>query len=184
MSVKPVKNPTRQQQITLRLMIVMGFICMGFFMDSLLRNKVVGYRPLYWLLITTFVYTFFKILYEWYHYWAIKVPVTPPTTRQYTVDIFTTFFKGEPYEMIIETLTAIQAITYPHETYLCDEANDQYLKGICKELGVHHVTRTIKVDAKAGNINNAVSCALCWIRTTCRSQTFLTQSYLISTTLK
>ena len=58
--------------------------------------------------------------------------------------------------MIERTLKAIQAIRYPHNTYLCDEADDPYLKALCARLGVHHVTRTIKVDAKAGNINNAL----------------------------
>ncbi|HEY9196818.1 MAG TPA: glycosyltransferase family 2 protein, partial [Mucilaginibacter sp.] len=55
-----------------------------------------------------------------------------------------------------ETLEAIQGITYPHQTYLCDEADDPYLKDICQKLGVHHVTRKEKIDAKAGNINNAL----------------------------
>ena len=85
------------------------------------------------------------------------MPPTPPLTHRYTVDIFTTFCAGEPYEMIVETLTAIQAITYPHETYLCDEADDPYLRDVCAKLGVHHVTRTDKRNAKAGNINNALS---------------------------
>lgn len=138
-------------------MIVIGSVCMFFFMYSLLKSSVVGYKPLYWLLIATFIYTFFKIIYEWYHYWAISVPKTPPTTRTYTVDIFTTFCAGEPYEMIVETLTAIQKIHYPHQTYLCDEADDPYLRSVCQELGVHHVTRTKKINAKAGNINNALA---------------------------
>ncbi|WP_229310898.1 glycosyltransferase family 2 protein [Larkinella soli] len=77
-------------------------------------------------------------------------------TRSYTVDILTTFCKGEPYEMIVTTLKAIKAIKYPHNTYLCDEADDPYLRRVCEELGVVHVTRTIKKDAKAGNINNAL----------------------------
>jgi hypothetical protein len=129
---------------------------MGFFMNSLFRDNVVGYKPLYWLLISTFVYTFFKIVYEWYHYWSISIPETPPTTRTYTVDILTTFCAGEPYEMIIETLRAMQAITYPHQSYLCDEADDPYLKSVCKKLGVHHMTRKEKINAKAGNINHAL----------------------------
>ena len=156
MSSQVVKPPRPKQLLILRIMIIIGIGCMAFFMYSVLRDSVVGYKPLYWLLISTFVYTSFKILYEWYHYWAISVPATPPKTRQYTVDFFTTFCAGEPYEMIVETLTALQAITYPHETYLCDEADDPYLKEVCQKLGVHHVTRTVKINAKAGNINNAL----------------------------
>ncbi|RZK08840.1 MAG: glycosyltransferase, partial [Flavobacterium sp.] len=61
-----------------------------------------------------------------------------------------------PYEMIEETLLAIVNITYPHQSYLCDESDDPYLKALCEKLGVNHVTRIKKVDAKAGNINNAL----------------------------
>ncbi|MEO6283373.1 MAG: glycosyltransferase family 2 protein [Dyadobacter sp.] len=122
----------------------------------MLSPAVRGYAPLYWMLIIAFVFTCLKILHEWCHYFYITVPKTPPLTKLYTVDIFTTFCAGEPYEMILETLTAIQTITYPHQTYLCDEANDPYLRQVCLDLGVHHVTRTDKRDAKAGNINNAL----------------------------
>lgn len=156
MSIHTVKPPRRKQVLVLRLMILIGIGCMGFFLNSMLQRNVVGYKPLYWLLMATFIFTFFKILYEWYHYWSISVPVTPPATRPYTVDFFTTFCAGEPYDMIVETLTALQKVTYPHETYLCDEADDAYLKEVCKQLGVHHVTRQVKIDAKAGNINNAL----------------------------
>ncbi len=83
-----------------------------------------------------------RVLHEWYHYFYITVPPEPLLTKQFTVDIFTTFCAGEPYPMIVQTLEAIQAITYPHNTYLCDEADDPYLKEICRRLGVHHVTRT------------------------------------------
>ncbi len=151
-----VKPPTRKQLIMLRLMIFFGLVSMGFFITSVLSESVRGYAPLYWMLVVTFVFTCLKVLHEWLHYLFITVPPTPPLTRRYTVDIFTTFCAGEPYEMIVETLTAIQNITYPHETYLCDEADDPYLRGVCERLGVHHVTRTDKRNAKAGNINNAL----------------------------
>lgn len=58
--------------------------------------------------------------------------------------------------MVLNSLRAIQAIPYPHTTYLCDEANDPYLRQMCEQMGVRHVTRTDKRDAKAGNINNAL----------------------------
>lgn len=156
MTPEKVKPPTRKQRFILRSMIVIGIGCMGFFMYSLIQPLIAGYKPLYWLLMSTFIFTLFKILYEWYHYWSISIPQSVPNHKTYTVDIFTTFCTGEPYEMIVETLTAIQAIHYPHQTYLCDEADDPYLKQVCSKLGVHHVTRTVKIDAKAGNINNAL----------------------------
>jgi len=111
------------------------------------------------MLLISIVFICIKITVEWIHYFYIIVPDTPVAERTYTVDILTTFCAGEPYDMIVECLTAIQAITYPHQAYLCDEADDPYLKSVCQKLGVHHITRTDKTDAKAGNINNALKYA-------------------------
>lgn len=155
--IQPIAPPTKKEQFTLRLMITLGLISMGFFLNSMLSLSLKGYAPLYWMLMATFVFTCAKVLYEWTHYFFITIPKTPAGDKVFTVDIFTTFCAGEPYEMIKETLVAIQNITYPHKTYLCDEANDPYLKELCIELGVNHVTRVQKVDAKAGNINNALN---------------------------
>ena len=102
------------------------------------------------------VYGLVRDLSLWYYYLHIQVPRTPVSTRRFTVDVLTTFYPGEPYEMIVETLEAIQKIRYPHTTYLCDEADDPYLKEVCARLGVIHVTRQVRVNAKAGNINNAL----------------------------
>lgn len=151
-----IRQPTFKEQITIRLLILLGVAGMIFFLYQLFDSSNIAYAPLYWLLMINIALTCVKIAYEWYHYFNIKVPEIPIAEKQYTVDIFTTFCAGEPYEMIEETLRAIQAIAYPHEAYLCDEANDTYLKQLCQELDVHHVTRTIKINAKAGNINNAL----------------------------
>ncbi len=151
-----MKGPGFKQKFNLRTMIVIGLGLMVFFLYNLLQPQVMGNPILYWLLMVTFIFAFFKIGYEWYHYWSISIPDKPKASRPYTVDVFTTFCAGEPYEMIEQTLRAAKSITYPHETYLCDEADDNYLKALCQELGIHHVTRTLKIDAKAGNINNAL----------------------------
>ncbi len=111
---------------------------------------------LYWMLMITIVFSCIKFLHEWIHYFYITVPPTPKLDKLFTVDIFTTFCAGEPYDMIEETLIAIKAITYPHQTFLCDESDDPYLKAFCKDLGIFHVTRVKKINAKAGNINNAL----------------------------
>lgn len=156
-SGRGVQSPTRLELFTVRLMIILGLVSMFFFISSVLAPSVRGFAPLYWMLVATFTFTCLKTLHEWYHYFCITVPETPLPEKVYSVDIFTTFCAGEPYEMIEETLNAIQAITYPHQTYLCDEADDPYLKKLCVELNVHHITRTEKKNAKAGNINNALS---------------------------
>ncbi|TAE50405.1 MAG: glycosyltransferase [Bacteroidetes bacterium] len=129
---------------------------MGYFVWWFARKEHIGFAPLYALLLLALVYKFLRILHEWYHYWDIRVTPRPASVRSWSVDMLTTFYPGEPYEMIVETLEAMVAVTYPHTTYLCDEGDDPFLKQKCAELGVVHVTRTVKKDAKAGNINHAL----------------------------
>ncbi|MFP2996131.1 glycosyltransferase family 2 protein [Spongiivirga sp. MCCC 1A20706] len=151
-----VTAPTKKQKRALRFMIVIGVLSTINFFYWFLNPDLVGYKPVYILLIAAMVYSYSKLIYEWYHYWSISVPDEPKGEKRFTVDVLTTYFPGEPYDMIIDTLTAIQKMPYPHTTYLCDEANDPFLMEECKKLGVIHVTRDNRIDAKAGNINNAL----------------------------
>ncbi|MEM7371128.1 MAG: glycosyltransferase [Bacteroidota bacterium] len=138
-------------------MILCGLVAMGIFLFWFFHPKHIGHPFLYWVLNVAILYKFLRLLHEWYHYAGVGISATPIQTKSWTVDIFTTFCPGEPYEMIKRTLEAIQAIQYPHETYLCDEGNDPFLKQLCADLGVHHVYRgKDKTGAKAGNINYAL----------------------------
>ena len=151
--------PTQTELWTIRFMILIGCFSILNFLYWFLRPEYRLYPILYWLLCFTLFYGILRTLYIWYYYWKISIPKLPASEKAFTVDILTTFFPGEPYEMIVETLNAIQNITYPHTAYLCDEANDPFLKKVCEELGVIHVTRENRIDAKAGNINNALQIA-------------------------
>lgn len=151
-----VSAPRKWELWVIRLMVLVGLFTIANFLYWFLHEEFKSDSLLYWLLVITLVYGILRILYMWYHYSSISIPQTPATDKTFSVDILTTFFPGEPYEMIEETLQAIKDITYPHTTYLCDEANDPYLKEFCAKLGVIHVTRNNRKDAKAGNINNAL----------------------------
>lgn len=155
----PIAPPSRRERLTLRLMIILGVGSIGYLLYNLFDDRQIGYAPFYWILMAGLTFNCLRILHEWYHYFSISIPATPAQQHMFTVDILTTFCPGEPYPMIVETLKAIQAIRYPHTTYLCDEANDPYLIAVCRELGVRHVTRNNRMNAKAGNINNALQYA-------------------------
>jgi|GEM_PF-133516 len=148
--------PTKKELRTMRILILIGVASVINFLWWFLDRDHVGNKTLYVLLTAALMYKLLRILHEWYHYWHISVPDKPVATRTYTVDMLTTACPGEPYEMFRRTLTAMQAVRYPHTSYLCDEGNDPALKALCDELGVIHVTRRVKKDAKAGNINNAL----------------------------
>ncbi len=151
-----IKEPTRIEKITLRILITLGLLSIANFFFWFLNPELIDSKLLFWLLIGPLVFDSFRIIYIWYHYWDISVPEKPILTKKLTVDIFTTYFPGEPYEMVEGTLLAIEKMKYPHTTYLCDEANDSRLKEFCKTHGIVHVTRNNRIDAKAGNINNAL----------------------------
>lgn len=151
-----ISPPTRSERLTLRIMILIGTLSLLYLTWRLLDRTVMGYAPFYLLLMAGVIYTHLGLLLEWYHYLAISIPAVPASAPPFSVDILTTFCAGEPYEMVVRTLKAIKAVNYPHESWLCDEADDPYLKRICAEMGIHHVTRTTHADAKAGNINNAL----------------------------
>ena len=152
----PIQPPSRKEKIALRAMIFIGFFSAGFFLYNMFLPANMGFKPLYILLMITMVYYSLKYMHEWYHYFSISVTPRPAPTKNYTVDVFTTYCAGEPFDMLEQTLTAMQAMKYPHTTYCCDEADDPDVKALCQHLGVKHVTRTVKVNAKAGNINNAL----------------------------
>jgi cellulose synthase (UDP-forming) len=142
--------------LRVRLLISGALVLMGIFVYWFADPSHIGYPLLFWLLTIALFFKLLKMLHEWYHYWHVSIPKPPELKRQYTVDIFTTFCPGEPKDMIVNTLRAMQAIRYPHTSYLCDEGDDPELREICQGMGVVHVTRKEKINAKAGNINNAL----------------------------
>lgn len=139
-----------------RLLIGMGVAFMAVFLWVYFQPANRGYSWLFGLLTVSVLFKLARLLHEWYHYWNVRPPVRPCATRNWTVDVLTTYCPGEPREMVINTLRAFQKLRYPHTAWLCDEANDPVLRQICADLGVRHVTRTDRTDAKAGNINNAL----------------------------
>jgi cellulose synthase (UDP-forming) len=154
--ITSIKTPKKRELYTIRGLVAAGMLAMGVFVWWFVRYVDVGYAPLYWMLTIVMVFKLLRMLHEWIHYAGISVPQKPKLKKKFKVDMLTTFCPGEPYEMILTTLKAMKAVRYPHTTYLCDEANDPYLKKECERLGVVHVTREKKVNAKAGNINNAL----------------------------
>lgn len=151
-----IQAPNQREHLIIKFMVFIGICTIVNFLYWFFQPEYKSDTLLYWLLGTTLIYAVFKTLYMWYHYINISLPKPPEKSASFSVDIFTTFFPGEPYDMIVETLEAVQKIVHPHTSYLCDEANDPYLKEVCKKLGVIHVTRNHRTDAKAGNINNAL----------------------------
>ena len=48
---------------------------------------------------------------------------------------------AEPLEMLYETVRAMVALDYSHDTWVLDEEDDERVKGLCFELGAKHFSR-------------------------------------------
>jgi cellulose synthase (UDP-forming) len=154
--ITKARKPTRNEKIIIRMMIAAGMLLMLMFCCWFFGNAEIGHPLFYWLLTFALVFKLVKMLHEWYHYLDLSVPRKPRLKHRFTADILTTYCAGEPLDMLKTTLLAMKAVRYPHTNYLCDEADDPELREFCREHGIVHVTRTVKKDAKAGNINNAL----------------------------
>ncbi|WP_224483747.1 glycosyltransferase [Robertkochia aurantiaca] len=148
--------PSKKEKLTLRFLIVIGLLSIINFAFWFFSLELIDNALLFGLLTATLAYSAIRVLYEWYHYWSISTPEKKNMKRHLTVDMLTTYFPGEPYDMIENTLEAMKNVRYPHTTILCDEANDPRLIDFCKRNDIVHVTRDNRIDAKAGNINNAL----------------------------
>jgi cellulose synthase (UDP-forming) len=81
------------------------------------------------------------------------------------VGVATTFVPGaEPLAMLEETVKALVAMDYPHDTWVLDEGDDDAVKELCLQLGAHHFSRkhfpqyqtetgTFEARSKHGNYN-------------------------------
>ncbi|QQR52877.1 hypothetical protein IPG36_02050 [bacterium] len=70
---------------------------------------------------------------------------TPPPkpARGLRVAFITTYVpNSEPIELLKQTLPAMLATHYPHDTWLLDEGNDDTARILCAQLGVRHFSRS------------------------------------------
>lgn len=91
------------------------------------------------------------------------VPMKPPSG--WKVGVAVTFVPGvESLEMLEETLRALVAMRYPHDTWVLDEGDAPAVRVLCDRLGAHHFTRRhrpdlrtargrFKAGTKYGNVN-------------------------------
>lgn len=140
-----------------RLLAVFGMSGLVVLWVRLLDPEIRGEPWFYWPILVTLSYRMLWWAMEWVNYIRPKVEPHVACRRDWRVDVLTTACPGEPRGMILRTLVAMVSIRYPHTNYLCDEGDDPVLKEACLILGVKHITRREKTDAKAGNINHALA---------------------------
>jgi cellulose synthase (UDP-forming) len=64
---------------------------------------------------------------------------------------------NEPPEILLPTIAAAVALQPHHETWVLDDGNRPAVKELATSLGARYLTRPHHTDAKAGNLNHALS---------------------------
>jgi hypothetical protein len=81
-------------------------------------------------------------LARWFALPLMRRPLEMPVVGRWRVGVATTFVPGaEPIEMLEETVSALVAMDYPHDTWVLDEGDDPAVRELCSRLGAHHFTR-------------------------------------------
>ncbi|MDB5161793.1 MAG: hypothetical protein JWM52_301 [Candidatus Saccharibacteria bacterium] len=72
------------------------------------------------------------------------------------VDVYIPVY-GEPVEEVKATAIAARNIYGKHRTYILDDGDSDEIKAMAKKVGVDYIRRPVHNNAKAGNINYALS---------------------------
>ncbi|CAN5820853.1 hypothetical protein BH23GEM7_BH23GEM7_03730 [soil metagenome] len=117
------------------------------------------------LLTLAFLYAIGIQILTWLLLPTMRRPRPMPVREGWRVGVATTFVPGaESIEMLEETLVALVALEYPHETWVLDEEDDHRVRELCHSLGARHFTRkhlphyqaesgTFQSRSKIGNFN-------------------------------
>lgn len=87
---------------------------------------------------------------------------TPMPTEKFlekpTVDVMIMTY-NEELSLLKKTIAGCLNLEYPSNRlniYLCDDGSRGSVRSLCKEFGIHYITRDNNEHAKAGNINHAL----------------------------
>ena len=84
------------------------------------------------------------IMYEsrWMTLPLMRRPRPRPARPGLRVGVATTFVPGaEPLEMLEQTVEALVAMDYPHDTWVLDEGDDDRVKALCRRSGARYFSR-------------------------------------------
>jgi cellulose synthase (UDP-forming) len=94
---------------------------------------------------------------RWFLLLAMRRPCTLTPQAGLRIAAVTTYVPGaEPPEMLEQSLAALVAIDYPHDTWVLDEGGDPEMRRICDRLGVQYFSRRGRPEyqAKSGRLQS------------------------------
>ena len=88
--------------------------------------------------------------------WRLRQRDPGPAPAGKKVDVYITCY-DEPLEVLRRTAMGARAIRYPHRTYMLDDGKREEVRAMAEELGIGYIRRVGNANAKAGNLNFALS---------------------------
>lgn len=158
---------TRSDYLSFAFLTVLNYAAIVSFMTPWFSSEGWAFYPLkFWLITLIF---FIKLSVSQLRWWVLPFmtkPVPMQPSPGWRVGVATTFVPGaEPIQMLEETVKAIVAMDYPHDTWVLDEGDDAEVKELCSRLGALHFSRknspryqtqggTFQTRSKHGNYNS------------------------------
>nr|WP_263324051.1 glycosyltransferase family 2 protein [Neobacillus sp. Marseille-Q6967] len=112
-----------------------------------------------------------------------RKPPVSMTKLDYSVDIFVATY-NEPIDIIRRTVIACKNLNYNKEQlsiWVCDDGRRKVVKEMADSLGVGYIIRENNKDAKAGNLNNALSQTKADLIVTIDADMVLKPNFLLNT---
>ncbi|HEU5154014.1 MAG TPA: glycosyltransferase family 2 protein [Gemmatimonadales bacterium] len=79
---------------------------------------------------------------RWLLLWRMRRPTPVPPVEGFKVAVVTTFVPdAESIGMLAQSLRAMRAMDYPHDTWVLDEGDSAEVIALCRKLGVRHYSR-------------------------------------------
>ncbi|HSR91137.1 MAG TPA: glycosyltransferase family 2 protein [Gemmatimonadales bacterium] len=79
---------------------------------------------------------------RWLFLWSMRRPTPVPPVPGLKVAVVTTFVPdAESIDMLAQSLRAMLAMDYPHDTWVLDEGDSPDVAALCQRLGVRHYSR-------------------------------------------
>jgi len=151
------------------IILTLNLVCLFWFVSwwfDPVRLQYYTVQPvLYWVLSAIGATGVLMYFFFWLLLWSMRRPVPMKAAAGLRAAMVTTRVASEAVESIEVTLEKMSAVSYPHDSYLLDEEDNEQAKALCEKWGVHHFSRKgnrmynqssgkFQARTKGGNLNS------------------------------
>ena len=157
----------RQDWVAFALITLLTYIVIFYTMVHWIGSSDARFHPFtFWLISLIFAGKLVISQSRWWFLPFMAAPIAKPPAPGLRVGVATTFVAGaESIEMLEESVSAMIAMDYPHDTWVLDEEDSPEVRRLCSRLGAMHFSRknltnyqaesgTYQRRSKHGNYNS------------------------------